>query len=262
MQDKNQTKSNAQPEVPILERFTDRAHEYVAHRPDYPAPAIDALLAGLPNPGTLTVADIGAGTGISARLVADRGPRVIAIEPNAAMRAAAAPHPRVSWLHATAEHTTLPESSVDLVLCAQSFHWMRRDEALDEFRRILRPPPRGRVALLWNIQDHDDPFTREYADILRRSAVRPVASPSLAGRPAGFANDVRWTGARTLEFPHAQSLDEPGLLGRAVSASYTPKDGPRHADMAAALRDAFNRAAQNCVVTLRYRTILDLAERA
>ena len=76
-------------------RFRDRAADYAAARPSYPAAALDALLEGLGAPAALVVADVGAGTGIAARLVAERGARVLAVEPNAAMRAAAEPHPRV-----------------------------------------------------------------------------------------------------------------------------------------------------------------------
>ena len=46
------------------------------------------VTAGAPQgePSRLVAADVGAGTGISARMAAERGPRVIAIEPNAAVR--------------------------------------------------------------------------------------------------------------------------------------------------------------------------------
>lgn len=247
-------------EVPVLERFSDRARDYVAHRPDYPDAAIDALVSGLGEPGSLSVVDVGAGTGISARAVADRGCRVIAVEPNKAMRDAAASHPRVTWVEATAERTTLPDACADIVLCAQSFHWMEREQALDEFHRILKP--RGRLALLWNIQDHSDPFTREYAEVVKRCAVRSVASPSLTGRREDLAGDRRWEGIRTLEFPHAQSLAEPGLIGRAVSSSYSPKDGPKHDDLVAGLRSLFSRFRHGDRVELRYRTVLHAAERA
>src|SRR5262245_7940094 len=86
-------------------RFTDRVADYVKHRPSYPAAAIDAMLRGLGDPTRLTAADLGAGTGIASRLLANRGLRVIAIEPNPAMRAAASPHPRVEWREGTGEST-------------------------------------------------------------------------------------------------------------------------------------------------------------
>src|SRR5438552_10165202 len=98
-------------------RFSDRAADYVRYRPDYPAAAIDALLEGVATP--ITSADVGAGTGISARLLADRGVPVIAIEPNPEMRSAAGADSRIEWRDGTAEATGLPDSSVDLVLSAQ-----------------------------------------------------------------------------------------------------------------------------------------------
>ncbi len=69
-------------------RFSNRADDYARHRPTYPAAAIDALLAGLGPASGLVAVDVGAGTGISARLLAERGVSVIAVEPNRAMREA------------------------------------------------------------------------------------------------------------------------------------------------------------------------------
>src|ERR1043165_6742706 len=140
-----------------LTRFDDRARNYADYRPSYPSAAIDAILSGLPPATALKIADIGAGTGISARLFGDRGASVRAIEPNAEMRRAAAPHPRVTFLEATADKTFLPDASVNLVTAFQAFHWFEPNTTLAEFHRILRPG--GRVALAWNERDARDPFT-------------------------------------------------------------------------------------------------------
>src|SRR5436305_13648679 len=71
-------------------RFSGRADLYARHRPDYPAAARDFLIGrcGLGAPGALLV-DVGCGTGISARLFAARGVRVVGVEPNEDMRALA-----------------------------------------------------------------------------------------------------------------------------------------------------------------------------
>src|SRR5215831_12810905 len=141
-------------------RFDDRAADYVKYRPGYPAGAIDAILDGLGPPDTLTAADVGAGTGISARLLGDRGVHVIAVEPGEMMRGAVARHPRVDWVSATAQATGLVSGSVDLVLCAQSFHWFHTREAIAEFARILKPG--GRLAIMWNRRSASDPLTAAY----------------------------------------------------------------------------------------------------
>ena len=88
-------------------RFGARAQAYAAFRPSYPPAAIEAALDGLGDPNSLTIADVGAGTGISARLFSERGVSVIAIEPNARMREAAEQHSRVTWRDGTAEQTHL-----------------------------------------------------------------------------------------------------------------------------------------------------------
>src|SRR5687768_13852072 len=157
-------------------RFTDRTDDYVKYRPSYPKDAIDAIVAGLEGSPVRAAADIGAGTGIAARLLGDRGLSVVAVEPNQEMRDAAAPPPRVVWRDGTAEATGLEQGSVDLVLAAQAFHWFRAEETLREFARILRPD--GRLSLMWNRRRRDDPFTAGYrAAILEAggdSAVEPM----------------------------------------------------------------------------------------
>jgi len=240
-------------------RFTDRARDYVRYRPDYPARAIDAVLGGLGGPASLVAADVGAGTGISARLLADRGVRVFAVEPNAAMRDEAAPHPRVTWIDAAAEATGLGPESLDLLLCAQAFHWFRQREALVEFHRVLRP--RGRLALVWNSRDRSDPLTLGYIEAIHAVNGEDPAEQ----RPF----DPEWVSAEGLftppgleTFAHAQDLDLAGFIGRAASASYVPKEGrpfERLMELLAALferhRDPRGR------ITLRYVTKVYLAER-
>ena len=90
-------------------------------------------------PRDVFAADLGAGTGISSRLLAERGAHVLAIEPNQAMREAAEPHPHVEWVAARRNATGLHEASVDLVTAFQAFHWFDHAEGAREIVRILRP---------------------------------------------------------------------------------------------------------------------------
>ncbi len=235
-----------------VERFQDRADDYVRYRPSYPPEAIDTILDGLGPPASMVGADVGAGTGISARLVADRGARVIAVEPGEAMRRAAAAHPRVMWLAATAERTALRTHSIDLVVCAQSFHWFRPPEALAEFARVLEPS--GRLALMWNRRSRSDPFTAAYRQAIldvggESEAERMVFDPAVIARSGRFAAPIRRL------VPNAQRLDAEGLVGRARSASYAPKTGEEGDRLVAVLRDLHARFADPAgFVTLIYDT--------
>jgi ubiquinone/menaquinone biosynthesis C-methylase UbiE len=235
-----------------VRRFDDRADDYVRYRPSYPPRAIDAMLEGLGPPGAMLAADVGAGTGISARLVADRGLRVIAVEPGEAMRGAASPHPRVDWLAATAEATALRAQAVDLVVCAQSFHWFRPLEALAEFARVLKPS--GRLALVWNRRSRNDPFTAAYRETIldvggESEAERMPFDPAVVGRSGRFAAPVRQI------VPNAQQLDLHGLIGRARSASYAPKTGAAGDRLIASLGGLHAQYADaSGIVTLVYDT--------
>jgi SAM-dependent methyltransferase len=224
-------------------RFTGRVAAYVQGRPGYPPAIVDLLESlGLP-PGGLVV-DVGAGTGIASRLFLDRGYRVVALEPNPEMRAAA----RASGLDARdgrGEATGLDAACADLVLCAQAFHWMDRPAAWDEFHRIAKPG--ALVALLWNERVvTGDPFLEQLEALLRgHSAEDPRVSEG-----AGLRH---WPGTTLVEFRHAQPLDWPGLLARTSSMSYMPLSGtPEHEAMAAALRALFDAHVRDGHVTLLY----------
>jgi len=238
--------------VNSIERFNDRAADYVRYRPSYPAEAIDAILEGLGPPEGLTAADVGAGTGISARLLADRGTKVIAVEPGQAMRAAAEPHHGVTWVKGTAEATRLASGSLDLVLCAQSFHWFRPPEALAEFARILQPG--RRLALVWNRRSKIDPLTAGY-----RKAILDVGGEAsveqMAFKPEVVPESGLFSAADRTAFPNLQRLDLDGLIGRSHSASYVPKSGPAGERLLELLRSLHARYADTSGhVTLVYET--------
>lgn len=211
------------------DRFTDRAGDYAAHRPSYPAEAIGSMLRGLGTPEMLTVVDVGAGTGISARLVADRGPLVVAVEPNAAMREKAEPHERVVWKDGTAEATGLEAGTVNLVLCAQAFHWFDRVVAFTEFRRILRPT--GRLALVWNEVDTATAMGSGYRRVLDGLATDDTPRVRYAAQEDPFAATDLFDDVKKVGFPLEMRHTRDGLIGRALSASYAPKSGAAHDEL-------------------------------
>jgi SAM-dependent methyltransferase len=239
--------------VSFTGRFTDRAGDYVSGRPSYPPQAIDPLLDGLGDPAELVVADLGAGTGISSRLLAERGALVLAVEPNQAMREAAEPHPRVEWIAASAEHTGLGEASTDLVTAFQAFHWFDQRAALDETVRILRPG--GRAALIYNERDERDPFTAAYGDLVRTYQTDETERRRADGLEI-FAAFEAWKEKRRIEVRNDHELDLDGVLARARSTSYLPKDGPAGEALHAAIRELVARFAENGRVVMVMRTIV------
>lgn len=129
--------------------FTMLAENYARYRPGYAPFVLEAFWALSPQAGLC--ADVGAGTGIWSRQLAARGVRVIAVEPNDAMREAGKhlnENLDIVWRKGSAEATGLPSSSCDMVCMASSFHWPDFDAAVTEFYRILKPG--GIFMALWN----------------------------------------------------------------------------------------------------------------
>lgn len=246
-------------------RFTGLADAYARYRPTYPAAAVDFVLArcGL-GPGSVLV-DIGCGTGISSRLFASRGLRVIGIEPNADMReeARAEPPPMSGtapdYREGQAEATGLEPASADAVLAAQAFHWFEPAKALPEFHRILRPG--GWIVLLWNTRDERDSFTAAYGRLVWSMTDRSRTKEIREDSPRSLRETPLFDASEPVFFANQQRLDEEGFVGRAFSASYAPRDPARHERYAAALRDLFRANARDAHVVVVYRTEVHLARR-
>ncbi|WP_321904600.1 class I SAM-dependent methyltransferase [Paraburkholderia tropica] len=239
-------------------RFTDRVADYVKYRPSYPREvATFAHVESGVAPGA-TVADIGAGTGLSSKLFLDAGHPVVAVEPNAAMRAAAdaflADYPRYRSVAGTAEASTLDTASVDLVIAAQAFHWFDKAGARREFARVLKP--RGKILLFWNSRLlKGSAFLEGYEALLHAFCADYTEVAETYPSDDAMAD---WFGEgfeQKTVFPNAQQLDFDALKGRLMSSSYAPKaDDARHAPMLAALRTLFDATQQGGTVDFAYET--------
>ena len=202
-------------------RFTNRAKDYAKYRPSYQDEVIDRLIENLGEPSELIAADIGAGTGISSRLLADRGLKVIAIEPNAAMRQVAQAHPLVEFRSTSAEDTKLLSASIDLITCFQAFHWFDPEPTLKEFARILKP--QGRLAAVWHNRDRADEFTREYSLLVQTVS---NGGSELRNGTERYLRATDWfTPIRHVTYPYRQALTREALIGRVMSTSYIPQTG-------------------------------------
>jgi SAM-dependent methyltransferase len=224
-------------------RFTDRVDYYAAFRPRYP----DSVIAYLRDEAGLTpvavVADVGSGTGISSDLFLRHGHVVYGVEPNIAMRQAAERvlqrYPGFHSIDATAEHTTLPDASADVVVSASAVHWFDQALAHAEFRRILKPG--GLVMVMGNGRRKDGSlFIRAYDELVHRSSLPTSAHENREERVRAFIGD----GMHTKQIEYAERLDFPALSGRTLSYSTIPLAGqPGHDTMMRELRVLFDAAA-------------------
>lgn len=96
------------------------------------------LLEILASSQASTIADIGAGTGSYAGVLAEHGYRVFAIEPSETMRSQAIEHPSIEWINGYAENLPLPNQAVDAAIIMLAFHHFQDyQQALCEIHRVV-----------------------------------------------------------------------------------------------------------------------------
>jgi SAM-dependent methyltransferase len=135
-----------------LKGFSAEAQSYSRGRPEYPAEMLHWLTDNLNVGAGKVVVDLGAGTGKFTKLLVQTGADVIAVEPVDAMRTQLANALLgVRCLAGSAEAIPLEESSADVLVCAQAFHWFANQGALREIHRVLRAG--GILGLVWNVRD-------------------------------------------------------------------------------------------------------------
>jgi len=243
------------------ERFSDRVENYVRYRPSYPPEILDALRVHCGLSERSTVADVGSGTGIFTKLLLQSGCRVFAVEPNDEMRHAADQHlSRNSRFHSVsgaAEHTGLDPGSIDIVTVAQAFHWFRRNEARQEFQRILKPA--GWIALVWNQRGTTSPFQSAYDELLREHVPEYNKVNHRNVKVADIAAFLDPDHYQRLTFENCQYFNLEALKGRMQSSSYTPPPNmPGFAELMAGLEATFRQYATGGQIAFEYETQLHL----
>lgn len=161
---------------------------YERGRPSYDAKAIDALLTaalaqrkkalGLNGKETITVLDIGAGTGKSTRIIWERMQhyqthvdtsiqfQLTAVEPVEGMRHRfTAVTPDIPIIAGSAAHMPLiADNSIDIIFACQAFHWFSTIPALTEFHRVLKTG--AAIALIWNTRNRAIAWVNELETLI------------------------------------------------------------------------------------------------
>jgi ubiquinone/menaquinone biosynthesis C-methylase UbiE len=131
--------------------FDALANGYARWRPSYPIRLFEELARTLPDRGMAL--DVGAGTGISTRQLADAlgsSWTVIGAEPGEGMLTVADAQGRatIRFVKGTAEALPSGDGTVQLVLAAQAVQWFDRPRFYREVQRVLSDP--GWIAVVQN----------------------------------------------------------------------------------------------------------------
>ena len=243
--------------VEPTERFSSRVEHYLRFRPSYPREVMLVLRDQCALTPESVVADVASGTGLFTRLLLENGNPVFGVEPNENMRRAGenflARCPRFVSIAGTAEATTLPDRSVDLITSAQAGHWFDRERARAEFLRILKPD--SFLSLIWNERriKHIG-FEAAYEDLVAEYGL-DYEEVQERGKRAQGAEFFAPSHCELRVLPNHQDLDYAGLEGRLLSSSYIPQSGHEsYATMLVDLRRMFDKYQRNGIVRVEYDT--------
>jgi SAM-dependent methyltransferase len=172
--------------------FGQVAELYERARPSYPMALVDDVLAYAAIGVGDAILDVGAGTGKATRLFAERGLRIVALEPSAPMAAVARRVLRrfasVEIVQSDFETWPAPSLRFGLLISGQAWHWTDPATRYAKARAVLRPG--GALAVFWNwpdwrrcpLREDLDGAYREIAPgIERGDPMRPSTEPEDLG---------------------------------------------------------------------------------
>lgn len=171
--------------------FGEVAELYDEARPSYPQVLVDDVLSFAAAEAGDLVLEVGAGTGKATISFADRGLRILALEPSRAMA-------RLLRAHTTGrENVVVEEAEFEswrgerqfrLLYSAQAWHWIAPELRYLRAGEVLEPG--GGLAVFWNRPRWEScPLRQELAEAYRRTA--PDFGPGLGPGPMHPATGVR-----------------------------------------------------------------------
>ncbi|UGA43379.1 class I SAM-dependent methyltransferase [Bradyrhizobium quebecense] len=200
---------------PTARNYRVAVAAYEAGRPSYPA----EIVAALPLQAARCVVDLGAGTGKFTRLLLQHLPataRLVAVEPVAEMSAKLIEEARVEVINTRADAIGLETGSVDLVTCAQAFHWFDNEASVAEIALLLHP--RGTLALVWNNRDDRAPWVDALSVMIEGYAGDTPRQRT--GRWRWILKDPRFALEKEIVQDHPHRMARQGVYERVVSTSY------------------------------------------
>ncbi|MEI4828780.1 class I SAM-dependent methyltransferase [Bacillus sp. FJAT-53711] len=235
--------------------FNNKTKEYAIGRPTYPEEVINKMKElGIGKQSI--IADIGAGTGLLTHMLCGLGCKVLAVEPNEEMlnecKRYCSTNRNIEYINAPAEKTQLKEHSIDVITIAQAFHWFDKQLCKAEFQRILKED--GYVIILWNDMQKDSGFAKEYINTVYKYKIKTTAGISNFD-PDKEKFDFFGQDYIKIYYDNWQSVTEEGLIGNALSLSYTPsKLDSNYDEFLQEIHHLFLKYQQDGKVTFHYKT--------
>jgi 2-polyprenyl-3-methyl-5-hydroxy-6-metoxy-1,4-benzoquinol methylase len=154
-------------------------------RPLYPDALIDEVLD--PEPAGLDVLDVGCGTGIASRAMAERGAEVLGGGSRSTMAEIARSH-GIDVEISAFEGWDAAGRSFDRVTSARPWHWL--DMRVATAKAASLPRPGGRLCLIWSAGFHPDDLADALAEVYA-SVVPSGGHPLFRGYAANWSTDAK-----------------------------------------------------------------------
>jgi SAM-dependent methyltransferase len=243
--------------------FDEVADLYDRFRPGYPAALVDDVVRLSEIPAHGRILEIGCGTGKATAPFAARGYRVLGLEPGPHLAAVAernlAAFPDVRIERCTFEEWPAGEGGFDLVMAAQSFHYIDAPSGLAKAADALRPG--GAIAIFANQPPRGE------AEVHRRvQQAYARLAPTLHPRDedTGFAREIDRTGrfetVTTLRYPWNTVYGADAYVGlMATQSDHHLLPPARRAALLEAIRQAILDTGD--AIPIEYVTLLHLARR-
>lgn len=182
---------------------------YDRGRPGYPLDAARWLTGG----ENMSVLELGAGTGKLTEQLLALGHDVHATEPDPQMFDRLTQRfPEMRVTQCGAEELPVADSSVDVVVAAQAYHWFDTERALPEIARVLKRG--GFLALAWNVRDESIPWVRRLGRVLGE-----VKADTAAGPDDALEESLYFGPPDEAVFRHWQTVDRDSIQDLALSRS-------------------------------------------
>ena len=240
-----------------VNKFNSKGTVYSKARPSYPDALFSYLLAKRVIDINTVAADIGSGTGIFTIELSKFTNSVFAVEPNDDMRVKAEEKYKtianIISVNATAENTSLPDHSIDIVTVAQAFHWFDRKLFKEECKRILKP--NGKALLVWNDRDSESEIIKNNFAVNKKYCKDfKGSSNGIDFSKEAFCDFFRGE-FQLIEFYNDLIYTREDFIARNLSSSYAPKENDlMYDEYTKAIEKVFEKHQTNGTVKYPYIT--------
>lgn len=176
--------------------FGNLSKQYAVARQDFPLEAIEWFWSFGKNRNA-RILDLGCGTGISTRQIADGGGVIVGCDVDEQMiTEAKKANDGLEYLVARAENLPFRNTEFDAITAFSAFHWFANEKALSEIKRVMKP---NGIFYVVNKNDTGD-FKKGYKEIIKSVLQQDLPEAKKGYEPEKLLKDSGFTDVQVRNF--------------------------------------------------------------